>query len=85
MPASTLGPSGPRLFPVPRVTVAPIALRENREKSLRWGRGWRFLVQVIRDCGGEALIARMASRSTGVYDLLIWKGSRQIMRRNEGK
>jgi hypothetical protein len=44
--------------------VAPIALRENLPKSFRSRRGFRFWVQVIRDWGGEALVARMASKST---------------------
>lgn len=32
---SLLTPSGPRLLPVPKVTVAASALREKRAKSLR--------------------------------------------------
>lgn len=57
-------PSGPRLLPVPKVNVAPRALRENRMKSLRSGRGFRFFVHVMRYSGGEALVNLTASKST---------------------
>ena len=64
MPASTDGPSGPRLLPVPRVAVAARALREKRRKSLRSDRGGMPCVHAISSIGGVAFEARMESRST---------------------
>mmetsp|Transcript_201 Transcript_201/g.403 ORF Transcript_201/g.403 Transcript_201/m.403 type:complete len:294 (+) Transcript_201:913-1794(+) len=64
MPDSTDGPSGPRLFPVPRVAVAARALREKRRKSLRSDGGGMSFVHDMSSIGGVALEARMESRST---------------------
>ena len=64
MPASTDGPSGPRLFPVPSVAVAARALRVNRRKSFRSAGGGIFLVQDTSSTDGVAFEARIESRST---------------------
>lgn len=64
MPASTDGPSGPRLLPVPSVAVAATAFREKRSKSLRSEGGGISFVHVTSSMGGVALEARMESRST---------------------
>lgn len=64
MPASTDGPSGPRLFPVPSVAVAAKALRVNRRKSFRSEGGGIFFVHDISSKDGVAFDARIESRST---------------------
>ena len=64
MPASTDGPSGPRLLPVPKVVVAARAFRENRRKSFRSDGGGMFFVHDTSSVGGVAFEARIESSST---------------------
>ena len=67
MPASTDGPSGPRLLPVPKVAVAARAFREKRRKSLRSDGGGMSFVHDTSSVGGVAPEARMESSSTVCY------------------
>mmetsp|Transcript_15734 Transcript_15734/g.26536 ORF Transcript_15734/g.26536 Transcript_15734/m.26536 type:complete len:251 (-) Transcript_15734:353-1105(-) len=65
IPASTEGPSGPRLLPVPNVRVAATALREKRAKSLRSDAGVRF-THASNSSGGIAFVALIESKSTSL-------------------
>ena len=64
IPASTDGPSGPRLFPVARVAVAASALRKNRLKSFLSDGGGISFVHNISSAGAVAPDALIESRST---------------------
>ena len=64
MPASTEGPSGPKLFPVPRVAMDANALREKRWKSFLSDGIGTSPTHVTRSDGGVALDDLIESRST---------------------